>query len=789
MSNLIIQGLPDNPPQLPKLFDVPQGMDQYMRPLSGLVMFHLQQGAMAGGGNHNTAFWGQCVQSGFQFQGWKEVLYHAAALAWAAFTQNQSVTQNLYQWLNPVAEGVSKGYPLVWASNHAQQYFQNLDQGTMMTVRNAIAGYTSQVTQAIQLFQSGINNTMMMNTNQFGMMGNQGGMSPQMMQMMTAIQNQNQNGMWGTGGQMGGGWFSNNQSNQMPGMNGFNSNVWGQQLANNQYGQQQQNNSWQYNQGGQQQNILNAGRVGSFESADQGNGQRMSPQEQQQAIWTSGQSNTHQEPQNNFQAAQTDTSFTWGVSPTTPPPSQASTGGFTQVGNVGQSSMDAMLALTPNEINAAAATAHLTHFGTPETAPMEQSYNNQQVQKSMDSPMPTRTKVINPSNLKVRIPRIGGTNQVHLKMFNPETEYSVCDVENNVVVNQEIRQKETDVDFSEQNTAKFLPPKGTDAGRGLETDGLTMAAAASGAMNSIYLDTALEQIRRESTAEELTGDGLTKALVRIGTEKVIRLEGIIEGTQSLPTARIQNFMAQRGVDAIFNKAVIVADMIEMDSIALTPELATVFDEIVHRENTVASLVFGFNRLRTLMNEQNWNRLNTEITKWINEELYTRWGLSMAIDDFSSQFEELSEILQGEHISISYEHVKEWIQAIKSKFLTVYRQGETNGEYIYTEENGYSEDTQYNQLGIMNRYVCLPVYSKDLGITSNSTSGIVTGTNQFELYNILATSLPNLSNPAEATARNFIVTLNGDLILVNRPREMTQFLLTRLEAGYVTNPLL
>lgn len=785
MSNFIIQGLPDNPPQTPKLFDVPQGMDQFMRPLSGLVMWNLQQGAIAGNGNHNTAFWVQCVSSGFNFQGWKEVLFHAAALAWSAFTQNQQVTQNLYQWLNPVAEGVSKGYPLVWAANHAQQYFQQLDQNTMMTVRNAIAAYTQQVTQAIATFQSGINNTMMMNTNQFGMMGMPNGFNPQQFGMM--------GGMMGGAGQMGGGWFSNNQSNQMPGMggmmgNGFNSNMWGQQLVNNQYGGNQQNN-WQYNQGQQQQNILTAGKVGGFEAAEQGNGHRPNPQEQLESLWTGGQSNSSQQTNTNFQPAAVSPSYTWGVDVNTPTPTQTNTGAFTQVGQNGQTSMDAMLSLSPQEINAAASTAQLTHFGTPETAPVEQPYNNQQLQQPMDKPMPTRSKVINPSNLKVRIPRVDGSVQVHLKMFDPLTEFSVCEVENNVVVNQEIRKKETDVDFADQNTAKFLPPKGTSAGRREETDGLTMAAAASGAMNSIYLDTALEQIRSESTAEELTSEEITKALARIGTEKVIRLEGIIEGTQALPTARIQNFMELRGVNAMFEKAVIVADMIEMDSIAMTSELADIFDELVHRENTVASLVYGFNRLRTCINEQNWNRLNTEITKWINEELYTRWGLSLAIDDFSSQFEELTVILEDSRNAISFEHIKEWIQAIKSKFLTVYRQGETNGEYIYTEENGYSEDTQYNQLGIMNRYVCLPVYSKDLGITSNSTSGIVTGTNQFELYNILATALPNLSNPAEATARNFIITLNGDMILVNRPREMSQYLLTRMEAGYITNPLL
>lgn len=787
----VLQGLPDNPPSLPQLFPVPGGMDQFMRPLSGLLMHCLQNAAMAGNGNYSTAFWMQCMQTNFQFPGFKDALQHAASLAYAYWMQNNQVVNNLPGWLGPVAEEVALSYPLMWASQHAQQFFQNADQQTMMTVRNSIAQYTQKMQNAMQAFQSGINNSMM-NGGGFNMgmpgMGNMGmgngnqgwnmgggnpGFTQQQLAMMMGQSGQNGQNMWGQPGNgmgMNQGWFNSGQGN------GFNPNAFGQQMQNNAFNNQGSN--WTYNNGQQQTNILSAGKVGGFESADQGNGRNMSTQQQLTDLWTGGgtqnQNNQQQPP---------------------PPPAEATYGwganthqdSFKSVGNGNQSSMDAMLSMPSHEINAAAASANLTHFGTPQTAPVEQPYQTDRV--ATTAPTPNRAKVVNPKNLPVRIVMVNNIVQRHLKFVDSETEISLCDVENGVIINQEIRKIETDMEFKDQNTARFLAPKGTKVGHGAEDDGLTLAQTASRAMNSVYLEDAIATIKQETTAEVLDSEEITKALARISEEKIIRLENVIEGSFNTPTTRIENYFVNRGVDAVFNKSVIVADMIQLDTTTLTPELATVIDELRDKEDTVSGLVYGFNRLRPLLAEQNWSRLNREITIWLNEELYTRWGLSLAMDDFSSQFEELAAVLQNDRNGISWDDVQMLIRDIKDKFLNVYRHDSPNAETIYTQENGYPEDAEYNLLGIMHRYATLPIYSKDLTISTNGTSGIVNHTNQAELYNILATAFPNLSKKTDVVARNFVITLNGDIILVTSPKGMSQYVLTRMENGMIRNPLI
>lgn len=783
----LVQGLPGNPPAIPKLFDVPPGMDQFMRPLSGLLMHNLQNRALAGNGNHATAFWMQCVQNGFNNPFFREVLLHAAALAFVRYQQNNSVLNNIEGWLAPEVDRVAISYPVVWSSNALPQMYSGLDVNSRNQVMSSIAEYNQLIQNALQLFQNGtnMNNAMMMGMNGFNNgMGMQGGFNggfgstqgftPQqlaiMMQQQLQQQQQQQGGWPGQQGGFGqqGTWFGGQG-------NGFNANAWGQQLNNNnQMGYNGQGgNAWTFNNGTNQDNILTAGKVGGFETADKGNGTVMSTQEQYNQLWgAAGNNNTG----NNQQTQQADPNCGWGAN---------TSSGFNQVNTNGQNSLDAMMSAQSHEINAAASVAPLQNFGPQETAVINNTV------PVVTAPA-SKSIVINPSNLLVKIPMVNGSIQRHLKFYDPNTQYAVCEVENGTIIKQDIRTKEAEtMDFEDQNTAPFLKPKGMEASKvGVkEDDGLTLAQTAERALHYSYLDTALQQIREEGTAEQLTSEDIAKGLARISSEKIIRLDDMIDAPFNTPTTHVQHRFNSRGVDAVFNKSVIVADIIQMDNSGLTDELADRIDGIRTGENTVSNLVYGFNRLRPHLGEANWSRLNREITIWLNEELYTKYGLDMAINDFAAHFAELAEYLQLEKNGFSWDEIKDFTNSIMIKFLNVYRHDHPSAVNIYTEENGYSEDNKYNLLGIIQRYVFLPLYSKDLALSSNSTSGIVTATNQPELYAIISTSLSNLNTGNDVIARNFLVTLNGDQVLVTRPHGMSQFILTRMENGLIKNPLL
>ena len=790
MNNInLVQGLPGNPPNIPKLFDVPQGMEQYMRPISGLLMHNLQNRALAGNGNHATAFWLQCVQNNFNNPYFREAMLHTASLAFARWQQNNSVVNNPEAWLSAEVDRVAVTYPIYWAQQQMPQMFATLDVNTQNQVRVSLAEYSQMIQGALQLFQNGtnMNAAMMMGMNGFnnGMMGQGGfggfggnpGMNQQQMAQLLAQQQQNgwMNGQQGFGQQNT--WFGNGQQG------GFNPNAWNQQQNNNMMGNQSYNGqggaNWSFNNGVNNDNILTAGKVGGFEPADQGNGKVMSTQEQFDAMWNTGgaqQNNQQQQTQN------VDVNNGWGAN--------NNVSSFNTVNTSGQSTLDAMMGAQASEINAAAAVAPLQTFG-----PQETGQNNGAMQTPVITPVTKvadKTILINPKNLPVKIQMVNGSVQRHLKFFNPTTQYSVCEVENGKIVKQEIRTKEAEtMEFNDQNTAAFLKPKGNEASKvGLkDDDGLTLAEVAERALHYAYLDSAIKQINEESTAETLESEDIAKGLARISEDKIIRLDDMIDAPFNTPSVHVQHRFSSRGVDAVFNKSVIVADIIQMDNSSLSEELADRIDEIRTGDNTVSKLVYGFNRLRPHLGENNWSRLNREITIWLNEELFTKYGLSLSIDDFAAHFEELVEHLQGDQNGFSWEEIQELTGNIALKFLNVYRHDHPSAVNIYTEENGYSEDNDYNLLGIIQRYVFLPLYSKDLTITTNSTSGIVTPTNQPELYAIISSSLSNLNAGNDVIARNFLVTLNGDQILVTRPHGMRQFILTRMENGMIKNPLL
>lgn len=789
MNNIpLVQGLPGNPPAIPKLFDVPPIMEQFMTPLSGLLMHNLQTRALAGNGNHVTMFWVQCTQNGFNNPFFREALLHAASLAFMHLQQNPGLANNVPTWLNQEADTVAISYPVLWASNNAPQLFNSLDAATVTQVRASISDYYQVTQQATQLFQNGsnMNAAMMMGmggfNNGMGMSGfnntgwNNAGVSPQQMAMLMAQQQQQQqqNAGWGNNGfgQQNNSWFGQQGT-------GFNGAAFGNQVANNQMQNSYngQGGNWTFNNGAvNNDNILTAGKVAGFVSADQGNGKVMTTQEQFNELWGAGNNNQQQSQQTQ---QNNDPSYGWGAS--------ATTSGFTAVNTSGQNSMDSMMSAHANEINAAASIAPLQNFGQQEVVTPTPAPKQTQVVTETQSNI-----LVNPSNLVVKIPMVNGSVQRHLKFYDPTTQYSVCEVKNGKIVKQDIRTKEAEtMDFEDQNTAPFLKPKGMDASTaGLDqSNGLTLAQTAERALHYSYLDGALKQINDESTAETITSEEIAKGLARISEDKIIRLDNMIDAPFNTPSTHFQQYFNHRGVDAIFNKSVIVGDIIQLDNSILTDELADRIDGIRTGENTVSNLVYGFNRLRAHLGENNWARLNREITVWLNEELYAKYGLSLAIDDFAAQFEELSEIMQQEKNGFSWEEIQELIANITVKFLNVYRHNHPSAVNIYTEENGYNSENQYNLLGIVQRYVFLPLYSKDLSITTNSTSGIVTASNQPELYGIISTTLSNLNAGNDVIARNFLVTLNGDQILVTRPHGMSQFILTRMENGMIKNPLL
>lgn len=779
MQNLnLIQGLPHNPPQIPELFSVPQQMMQVMRPLSGFLMHELQTAAMQGNGDFKTMFWAQCVNNGFNNPYYREVLQHAAALVYGQFmATNGNVGQNV---IPEVAHIVAINYPIQWAFQTNPQLAQSLDINTQNQLRMSMADYSQKVNTALQVLQNGLNGNM----NQWsgfnnGMGGNTGwnnngfggqpGLSPQ---QLMALQSGGNN-MWGQSNQQQGGWFGNQQQGM-----GFNSQAWGNQMNNNAF-QNTGGSNWQFNNGQQNDNILTAGKVSGFEAPAVGNGggNGMSQQDQLNAVWNVGSNQTQQ-------SQQPTGDLTWGSNISTTPnaTNNGNGNGFAPV-NVGNNgSLDAMVN-SADKINQNIATAPLQTFGNQEggmTAP---------VVVTAPTVNEKRT-VINPKNPSVKINMVGGHVQRHLKFFDPDKQYTVCEVINDKVIKQEIRNKEVDnMDFADQNTARFIAAKGTPASKIDETDGLTLAETASRALHYSYLDTALQQIADESTAETLTNDDIAIGLARISDERIIRLDDMIDAPFNTPLNNFEYYLNQRGVNAVFKKSIIAGDIIQLDNSNLTDDVCQMFDDLREGELTVSKLTWGFNRLRPIIGEHLWTRLNNEITIWLNEELYVNYGLSLAITDFSVQFEELTDLMSDDKFGFTWEEIQRLINNITIKFLNVYRHDHPSAVNIYTEANGYSDENPVNLLGIIQRYVMLPLYSKDLVISSNSTSGIITAANQPELYSIISTTMPNLLAANDVIARNFLVTLNGDQILVTKPDGMSQFILTRKEGGLIKNPLL
>ena len=763
----ILNDLPGNPPQIPQMFNVPPVMVQYMRVLSGHLMNSLQNRAMAGNGDFQSGFWMTCANNSFNNQVYAEILKHAAAHAYGVLANANGQIGDANSWLAQSADFIAGNYTVYWCRTNAPQAFGNIDQMTLNKIVSDSAQYVTNISQLVGYFdnaaQQGQNN-MMGFSGGFGNVGNAwgvgGGGNYNAAQAMATAMMGNNGGMNAWGVSTGG--------------TGFNAGAFGNTLNNNS-AYTNQNGGWGFGNNQQNDNILGAGKVAGFETSSATGNSNNNGAVDLAATWkvTSGAKNT------------ADLGWGDGIS------SNNAQAGGTPSGFTPVSSMNAMLEHA-NEINVAARTAELQPISNQEIASSSYKLDTGTVSvMQTENHLQQGIKVVvNPANPKVRIPMVGGNTQRHLKFFNPETQYTLCTIENGYVVKQEIRSKEdSTVNFDEQNTARFIGPKGNEHSKHDEENGLDVSKTATIALHNAFLDTTLEQIRNETTAEMIEGDELAKSLARVTDSHCIRIDAPISASHTYPADNVRLAFRMRGVNAIFDKSVIVADIIETTISSINEKVVSLFRDINENEHTVSRLSFAFNKLRPFIGEDTWMGLNNRITTWLNVELYANYGVDISITDFAGDFIDLTDLMVSEAYGFTAEEMHKLVTNIITKFLVVYDSEHPLAEMLYTEMNGYDPEEERRLLGVMNRYVFLPIYSSKLVVSTNSESGIINVTNQPELYNIVASTLSNLTtNSQDGIARNYLVTLNGDMILVTRPDGMSQYILTRMVGDVVVNPL-
>lgn len=389
----------------------------------------------------------------------------------------------------------------------------------------------------------------------------------------------------------------------------------------------------------------------------------------------------------------------------------------------------------------------------------------------------------------VRIPLPGGRVQRHIRFHNPKTQYSVYTVTaDNVIINQKINPLESEnVEFADHNTAQFLPSRGTGDKSIIET-GLTLSNMAQQASNSKWMETVLENIEAETTVETVdsSNEVVAAAVKRIMRGSSLTVSTVLSAQHEDAYDAVRQYIRAAGIDVLLKDTIVTANIAELDQCAQSNELEQMF--IVMQSIRIPSVLEdAFNKLGESMESHFWTKLNDRITNWINLNLYVYFGLPLSIDSFASDFKDLCEVMTSPNFGVDQSEIASLTTGIGKKFFMFFNEkspAAADLEFDWTDM-----DENFGITGTISRYCFMPMYSHELNLSGNKTSAIITQTDSPDLYTILSAQLTNLQLPTEIYANSYLVTRNGDMLLVTRPATVNHYVVTKTRPTVFVNPLI
>ncbi len=389
----------------------------------------------------------------------------------------------------------------------------------------------------------------------------------------------------------------------------------------------------------------------------------------------------------------------------------------------------------------------------------------------------------------VRIPLPGGRVQRHIRFHNPKTQYSVYTVtDDNVIINQKINPLESEnVEFNDHNTAQFLPSRGTGDKSIIET-GLTLSNMAQQASNSKWMETVLENIKAETSVETVDGSNevVAAAVKRIMRGSSLTVSTVLSSQHSDAYDALRQYIRTSGVDILLKDTIVTANIAELDHSAQSTDIEPMF--ILMQSIRIPSVMEdAFNKLGESIESHFWTKLNDRITNWINENLYVYFGLPLSIDSFASDFKDLCDVMTSAKFGVEQTEIASFTTGIGKKFFMFFNEASPAAadlEYDWTDL-----DPKLGITGTVSRYCFMPMYSHELNLSGNKTSAIITQTDSPDLYTILSAQLTNLQLPTEIYANSYLVTRNGDMLLVTRPSTVNHYVVTKTRPTVFVNPLI
>lgn len=736
----LFNGLPHNPPQTPR-FDVPPQMKPFMNTLVGFTLGVLQNAVTsAGQGQHPQTFWMAVVQNQFNNPAYFRLMQRTAAYAYYQLLQQPTVQNNVPAWLEKVAAEMTMHEGYAWLNENNPAAFNGMPPHEANTMRQCLSEYAGLVSQISPLWQQGVNQNYAAQQGGFGG-GQQGGQWAMLGQQ---------------GGTMGnnGGWVGNNGGYNSTG-GSFNSGAFNSQTNNNAY---QTNGGGQWGTGWQppaKGSGMNSGRKSTFDPVPEPG------QEQWPSTGTYGGTQnqndgpTYKSPGTGFKSVgvQDDTADIFaGQKPLN------TLGGYN---------------ITPEPTVSNVTDPSNSNWVKPETVFSETGLRR--IYGNIDRYM-------------TRIPLPGGRIQRTTTFYNPNTHGSVYEIDDqNVIVNQiifPIEDLEKYMNFEDHNTCKFLPARGhIDSLTELKSN-TTLAQLASDTMNAKWLGTAIKQLEENNDVETLEGEELRTAIRKIVKNGLVNVDKVIDGVHEGVYEATQLHMVTKGVDCILDENAVVVDMIDLDYASLNESAEELFIKMKD-ERDVDRFQAGWNNLSKILGTRLWSRLDDRLVKWVNEELYANYGLKLYIESFAGDISELFTVLAKPEHGIDQDERDRFLTSIANKFMILYTKSNPAGETLNYE---FAEDSDQALLGQVNRYLLLPLYNDELQISSDKASAAVTAESSPDLFKLCSTAFTNLTYPGSTQARSYIVTRNGDFLLVTRPAGMQQFLLTKQRPTVFLNPL-
>lgn len=730
--------------------------------LSQLLLQKLNQEAVVGG--HAAEYWMQCQYNNFQNPVWQKLATEAIVTLNQILITNPAIAQNPTQQIEDIVRGVAVNGAVCWALDQQQHLYRLAQLPNFNEIKLAVTQYNQGIQSAMTMY-----NPMqqyygqpqqppygMPNVNMGGNMMNAGmmpgwpgqpnmGMSPQQQQMMMAMVMQGNN----PGGQ-------------------FNPNAFNQQMMNNaQYNPMgntfQPGNGWAQGNGN---SVLNAGRTNTLAATNGGPTWNTQAQQQQEHLHTGVQG------------------ANWTASP------NANSGSFQKMHNVQQP--------VPN------------NFGQSAMHTQHQTVNGQAVQNAPLQPISGNSNVTTITNENVNVvPNIQvrnlhqgntiklaptdrrtvirlptGQKIVRPYAYNIETHVSACEVDDkNVIVAQKIVpldkvKEEYNMDFDKHNTARYFTQRG-EISRTMVADPTAVSEAVVSTLRQSYLSSVLDKIAESNDVTTLDSSAVTKLLRDETAGTAIVIDRCIAGNHTQFYNDITNYILEKGVDVLVDSQVVCADVVEINTSSLSVNAQDVCEDIRNATDAV-SMQNRFAILRKWIGAQQWMQLESNITAWINNELYTNFGLGLSIDTFAGDIVELMDALADRDITVSDRN--RFLVSIANKFFTAYKTNNAAGGRIDDFDIGDAA-----VLGLVNRYVFVPVHAIDFQLAGGVNCVLVNSEAMPELARLCKSMFTNLAGASDTTMFNYIVTLDGERLQVNQPYSLPYYTLTRVDPVFV-NPL-